>query len=89
MDFPSLVGARYILTSIDGFSKRTWVYFLKNKNMVLERFIEFGTLVEKQCGQTMKCLRFHGGGEYVSHVFEGYLSQNGISWHQTVPYSAQ
>jgi hypothetical protein len=47
---PSLVGARYVLTFIDDFSRYTWVYFLKNKDHVFEKFKEFRALVEKQCG---------------------------------------
>ena len=47
---PSLVGARYVLTFIDYLSCYTWVCFLKNKSHVFERFKEFRTLDEKQCG---------------------------------------
>jgi hypothetical protein len=47
MNQPSLVGARYVLTFIDDFSRYTWVYFLKNKDHVFEKFKEFRALVEK------------------------------------------
>ena len=70
---PSLVGARYVLTFIDYLSRYTWVYFLKNKIHVFERFKEFRELTEKQCGYPFKCLRSDNGGEYVSWYFEDYL----------------
>jgi hypothetical protein len=89
MHHPSLAGARHILTFNDDFSKHTRVHFLKNMHMVLERFIDFKALAKKQCGQPMKCLRFNGEGEYVSHTFEGHLSQNGISWQWTMPYTLE
>ena len=44
---PYLVGARYFLTFIDDLSRYTWVYFLKNKGHVFERFKEFRALDEK------------------------------------------
>lgn len=71
---PSLAGGRYILNFIDDFSRFTWVYFLKNNNILFEKFREFRLLAKKQCGQPIKCFRLHNGGEYVSQQFETYLS---------------
>lgn len=47
---PSLVGSRYAVIFIDDLSHYTWVYFLKHKSHVFERFKEFRALGEKQCG---------------------------------------
>ena len=44
---PSLAGAKYVLTFIDDLSHFTWVYLLKNKSHVFERFKEFRALAEK------------------------------------------
>ena len=66
MSKPSLVGANNILTFIDDFSRFSYVYFLKNKSHVFEKFKEFRALDEKQCGQPIKCLRSENGREYVS-----------------------
>ena len=63
---PSLTGSRYVLMFIDDLSHYTWVYLLKNKSHVFERFKEFRALVENQCGQLVKCLRYDNGGEYVN-----------------------
>ena len=73
MNKPSLVGAKYILAFIDDFSQFKWVYFLKNKVQVFERFKEVRALAEKQCGRPIKCLRSENGGEYVSQQFEIYF----------------
>ena len=43
---PSFKGAKYALTFIDDFSRRTWVYFLKYKSDVLSHFKVFKALVE-------------------------------------------
>jgi hypothetical protein len=57
INIPSLAGARYILTFIDDLSHFTWVYFLKNMNLVFEKFKELRSFVENKCGQVIKCLR--------------------------------
>jgi transposase InsO family protein len=89
INLPSLAGARYILTFIDDLSHFTWVYFLKNKNLVFEKFKEFRAFAEKQCGQPIKCLRSENGGEYVNRPFEEYLVRSGIDWKRLVPHTPQ
>jgi hypothetical protein len=42
-------GCTYLLTFIDDFSRRTWVYFLKLKSEVFDKFLAYKALVEKQC----------------------------------------
>jgi hypothetical protein len=54
------------LTFIDDLSHFTWVFFLKNKNLVFEKFKEFQAFAEKKCGRPIKCLRSNNGGEYVN-----------------------
>ena len=38
MQAPSLAGTQYFLTFIDDFTRKAWVYFLKNKSEVFEKF---------------------------------------------------
>jgi hypothetical protein len=47
MQTPSLGKSMYFLTFIDGFSRKTWVYFLKYKYEAFEIFHKFKALVEK------------------------------------------
>jgi hypothetical protein len=49
---PSLAGVKYILTFIDDLSRFTWIYFLKNKSHVFEKFKEFRALDEKSMWST-------------------------------------
>ena len=44
----SLSGHKYYVTFIDGFSKKTRIYFLKTKGEVFAWFKEFKALVENQ-----------------------------------------
>ena len=64
----SISGKRYYVTFIDDCSRRTWVYFMKEKSEVFEWFQKFKSLVEKQTGRKIKCLRFDGGLEDNFHV---------------------
>ena len=46
MPITSVNGSRYVLTLIVDFSKYTWVFFIKKKSEVLEKFIELKALIE-------------------------------------------
>lgn len=46
MESKSIGGARYILTFIDDYSRKIFVYFIKEKSEVLNKFIEFKAMVE-------------------------------------------
>eukprot|EP00253_Pinus_taeda_P026414 PITA_26414 len=46
MQAASLAGNQYFLTFIDDFTGKTWLYFLKNKSEVFEKFKNFKALVE-------------------------------------------
>lgn len=69
MQTPSLAGSQYFLTFIDDFTRKTWVYFMKNKSEVFEKFRNFKALVENQSGLRIKFLRTDRGGEYISKEF--------------------
>eukprot|EP00253_Pinus_taeda_P036502 PITA_36502 len=45
---PSLGKSMYYVSFIDNFSRNTWIYFLKKKSEVFDRFKEFKALVENQ-----------------------------------------
>ena len=64
----SFSGARYFLTFTDDMSRMTMVYFLKQKNEVFDKFINYKMLVEKQTGKVIKKVRSDNGGE--AHVVE-------------------
>ncbi|GAU34810.1 hypothetical protein TSUD_394360 [Trifolium subterraneum] len=47
----SLGKSNYFLLFVDDFSRKTWVYFLKEKSEVFENFKKFKALVEKESGR--------------------------------------
>lgn len=62
----SLGGARYFVTFIDDFSRKTWIYFLSHKSQVLTKFQHLVNLLRNSTGKTIQALRTDNGGEYTS-----------------------
>nr|KYP66220.1 Retrovirus-related Pol polyprotein from transposon TNT 1-94 [Cajanus cajan] len=85
----SLGKSNYFLLFIDDFSRKTWVYFLKEKSEVFENFKKFKAHVEKESGLLIKALRSDRGGEFTSKEFQKYCEDNGIRRQLTVPRSPQ
>jgi hypothetical protein len=48
VSIPSLRKTMYYVSFIDDFSRNTWIYFLRKKSEVFDRFKEFKALVENQ-----------------------------------------
>jgi hypothetical protein len=51
----------YYVSFIDDFSRKTWIYFLRKKSEVFDRFKEFKALVENQTEKIIKVLRTDNG----------------------------
>ena len=82
---PSLGGAEYFITFIDDKTHYVWVYVIKHKHEVFQKFTEWKSLVEKSSGHKVKKLRTDNGGEYVSTEFENFLKKEGIEHQYTIP----
>jgi transposase InsO family protein len=81
-------GARYFVTFIDDFSKKTHVYLLKAKG-VFDKCKAYKALVENQTDMKIKTLRSVNGGEFVSKRFDDFLHECGIKRQTTAPYTPQ
>src|SRR5688572_13417400 len=81
---PSLGGKRYMLTFVDDFSRKTWVYFLQHKNEKFSYFKKFKALVENQTGRKIKKLRTDNGLEFVDSEFTEFCEEHGIARHRTL-----
>jgi hypothetical protein len=57
MSVQSVSGFKYYVIFIDDYSRKTWIYFLKTKDEVFDRFREFRALVENQTGRRIRVLR--------------------------------
>ena len=53
----SLSVFEYYVTFIDDYSRKTWIYFLKTKDEVFEKFKEFKALIKNHLERSIKTLR--------------------------------
>ncbi|KAH9699234.1 Integrase catalytic domain-containing protein [Citrus sinensis] len=85
----SMGGAKYMVTFIDDYSRRCWVYPIKKKSDVFPVFKEYKARVELESGKKIKCLRTDNGGEYIDGEFLAFCKQEGIQRQFTVAYTPQ
>ena len=66
MSSNSLRRYAYYVYFIDEFSRKTWVYFMKNKDELFNKFKEFKALIENHTKKKIKTLQSDNGGEFTS-----------------------
>lgn len=89
MPTTSLGGKRYILTFLDDYSRKVFVFPIAKKSDVCKYTINFIKFVENQCNAKVKVLRSDNGTEYVNTELTDFLKRKGIVHQLTVPYSPQ
>jgi transposase len=55
---------KYYVSFVDDFSKFTWVYLIKLKSEVFQKFKDFQTLVERYFNRKIPAVQSDWGGEY-------------------------
>jgi transposase InsO family protein len=70
----SMNGYRYFVTFIDCLSRVIWVYLMKNKSDVFDRFKDFHRSIQTQYGAVVKVLRYDNGTKYTNRIYREYLS---------------
>ena len=68
-----------MLTIIDDFSHKVWVFFLKHKSDVLSTLNDWKTMIEKQKGRQVKCLRTDNELEFCSNEFNTLYNKEGVA----------
>lgn len=84
-----LVKNKYYVTFIDDFSRKSWVYIIKEKSEALDEFTKFKAIAEKQSGEYLKILRSDRGGEYTSNLFNDLCKDHRIIHQLTIAYMPQ
>ena len=79
----------YYVSFIDEFLRNNWIYFLKKKSEVFDRFIEFKALIENQTETIIKVLRIDNGRELCGNEFEEFCKKCGIARQKNTPYTPQ
>jgi hypothetical protein len=89
MPSTSISGYVYYVSFINDYSHKTWVYLLKSKDEVYNKFKEFKALIENLSERKIKILRSDNGGEYTSKEFVKFFKDVGIKRKLTTPYNPQ
>jgi len=72
-------GYTYFITFTNDYPRYGYVYLMKHKSELFERFKEFRNEVEKQTEKSIKILQLDQDGEYLSQLFQDYLKIMGFS----------
>jgi hypothetical protein len=84
-----LGGSLYYVIFIYDYSRKTWLYLLKIKDKVFNKFQEFNTEIENLMNKKIKILRTYNGGEYTSKEFVAFCKSTGIRRELIVPHNPQ
>jgi hypothetical protein len=83
----SVGGQKYYVSFIDDFSKFTWIYTLKFKSEVFQKFKEFQLLVERMFNRKIIDMQPDWGGEY--EKLNSFFTRIGITHHVSCPHTHQ
>ena len=89
MSSSSLSGYVYYVSFVVNFSHKTWIYFLKWKNEVFSKFMEYKSLVENQTERKIKILCSNNGGEFTLKEFKELCRESRIKRELITPYNPQ
>ena len=89
MSSSSLSGYVYYVSFIDDFSRKTWIYFLNNKDEVFNKFKEFKALIENHTENKINTFRLDNGGEFTSNEFKELCKYSWIKRELSTPYNPQ
>ncbi|UYV64621.1 hypothetical protein LAZ67_3001351 [Cordylochernes scorpioides] len=87
MRINSLGGSKYFLTIVDGFSRRIFVEFLKDKLSAAEVLKKFIVKRENELNSKLKRLRTDNGTEFINKNLETFIESKGIKHELTTPYT--
>jgi len=70
---------------LDDYSRKCWIYLLKNKSDVYDKFIEFYKLTSNLYNLPIKTFKSDNGTEYINKNVISFLNNHGISFIHTIP----
>ena len=80
----SLGVSHYCVTCIDDATRKTWIYFIRNKLEVFGTLKKSKVFIENETGKELKCLGSNNGGEYCRKEFNQYCSEHVIRREKTI-----
>ncbi|KAI3768520.1 hypothetical protein L2E82_19267 [Cichorium intybus] len=80
---------RFFVLFIDDCTRMTWMYFLKNKSEVLDKFIMFHTMIQTQFQKNIQIFRSDNGGEFVNTSMKQFFQSKGIIHQTSCPHTPE
>ena len=71
------------------FSRKTWIYFMKNKDEVFSKFKEFKALIENHLEKNIKTFQSDNGREFTWNEFKYLCKESRIKRELSTPYNPQ
>ena len=85
----SMGGTTYMLTIVDDFSRKVWVFFLKQKSDVFSTFKDWKTMIKKKTGRQVKCLCTDNELKFCFDEFNTLCKKEVIVRHRTICHTPQ
>nr|GEY96142.1 hypothetical protein [Tanacetum cinerariifolium] len=89
MRVKSINGKKYILVIVDGYSRFTWVKFLRSKDETPDFIIKFLKMIQVRLKVLVRRIRTDNGTEFVNQTLREYYEEVGISHETSVARSPQ
>ena len=86
---PSFGNSLYYISFVDDATRYSAVHFVRTKSAAAQATMDFDTELDTQYDCTAKSLRSDNGGEYVNEQLTKFLTQKGISYDLSPPYSPE
>ena len=86
---PSFINSRYIITFLDEFSRKAWIYLLTSKSEAPSTIIYFFKLITNLTNKNIKIFRTDNGKEYTNKKIINFCNNNGIKKVFSPPYNPQ
>ena len=84
MHASSVENSHYFVVFTDDYTCKSWIYFMTAKSENFQMFQKFKSRVENETRTRIHNLRTDRGGEYLSHEFRHFLTENGIHHQLTM-----
>ena len=89
MSTTALGGSFYFMLLVDDFSRKMWVYFIREKAEAFGKFKMWHKSVETKTGKKVKKFCTDRGGEFLSTEFNDYCNEHGIKRQLTTAHTPQ
>ncbi|GJW19679.1 retrovirus-related pol polyprotein from transposon TNT 1-94 [Tanacetum coccineum] len=78
---------RYYVIFVNDCTRMTWIYFLKNKAEVYDRFTAFYAMIQTQFQKSIQVVRSDNDGEYTNSQMNLFFQSKGIVHQTTCPHT--